>query len=88
MKHNKNELCESKVKAIQRICTNELPDPHEDAWEALEMMKMANRPPLTDDQIADIESIDDGTDEDRYDSDLSDMIEDFIEGFSFDEGSN
>ena len=40
------------------------------------MLKNANRPTLTDEQVADIESINDGTDEDRYDSDISDMFED------------
>jgi len=48
------------------------------------MFKNANRPPLTDEQVADIESIDDGTDEDRYDSDTSNMFED-LEGESGDE---
>ena len=48
------------------------------------MLKNANRPPLTDEQDAEIESIYDGTDEDRYDSDISDIFED-SEGGSGDE---
>jgi len=40
------------------------------------MLKNANRPPITDEKVADIESIDDGTDEDRYGSDIFDMFDD------------